>query len=126
MTILGLRRAHPELFYTQTCRDCGSRNTTTWYDEEPFANRPCTNSDIPLGLANLARLPRASDAFRLPWAVNLAAGLLEHPNHWTGASKLFCRDTDTNGDRVYLTVNARHEIEVHRYFELTRQFAWPV
>ena len=113
MTLRELLTQHPTKFYPQT-----------WYWDEAFL-------DYDVGDIHTA-LPSGWDAASygvglpktLPNAVQLAALWLNHPDHILWAKYLWCRDTDAQGQQVYVGQNG-HGLEIHRHIHLTSRFVIP-
>jgi hypothetical protein len=60
----------------------------------------------------------------LPLAVDLAHAYVNDPTNEIWRYKLWCRDVDHEGQRVYVTDNGKG-LEVHRHLHLTDDFACP-
>lgn len=119
MTLLDLIARSPHLF--NTAQD--------WYKGERFANT--RNAPPKSGMMPTAFLPcpDAKEAtlagHGLPFAVNLVQLYTEHPGHWIWKKWLWCADTDSQGQRVFVGATDRG-MEIHRHLHLTPRFGCAV
>lgn len=119
ITLRTLRRDHPDRFYRQD-----------WFEEEPFMDRPLEHVltvgplPMPSGVLDFPEVPKQWMG-ELPTAVQLADLYVRHPDHATWSRYLWCRDTDAQGQRIYVGSNGRG-LEIHRHLHLTSRWGVPL
>lgn len=116
--LLELREAHPHLFYSGQ----------TWFVREAFM-RILPSDPLPIRPSRVVRLgqiPASSSG--LPRAVDLAHLYVEHPDDMLWEKYLWCSDTDSDGQRVYVGgVNPRQMgqsggFQIHRHLAINMQW----
>lgn len=109
VTLRELLQRHPNAFYPQA-----------WYLDEPFMDAvvPNTPVDPPTDVAPGSLV---SSVFELPHVATLALCYVCNPLHPCWQRYLWCRDTDMQGQRVYVGTNGRG-LEIHRHLHLTSRW----
>jgi len=113
MNLLDLRAKYPGLFYSQS-----------WFLDEPFMRAlPNETRHVPPdSITAMGEVPKNAKGLWL--AVDLAHAYVKRPADPIWRNKLWCRDTDRDGQRVYLTDNGKG-LEVHRHLHITESFGVP-
>lgn len=117
MNLLELLGAFPGMFYRQA-----------WYRDEAFLRTlPNERHRVAPTVIRAGVVPDASDD--LPLAVDLVNAYVRTPSDPVWQGYLWCRDTDAQGQRVYLggTSNGKG-LEIHRHLHITERFGvavWP-
>lgn len=127
VTLRILRQVFPGSFYRQE-----------WFDGEAFMDTPHPipgrGGVLPTQIltASPGLLRESADIIdvaiaphELPLAVELAALYLHAPAAPCWRRYLWCRDTDAQGQRVYVGCNG-HGLEIHRHLHLTDRWGIPI
>ena len=113
MTLIGLVKTHPHLFYSQD-----------WYLSEGFTTRPTYGNVTSVSVSLRGTIPSRND--RLATAADLADLYVRCPESPLWRDYLWTSDHDARGQRVYVGGTANgHGFEIHRHIHITDRFVVP-
>lgn len=116
-TLRTLRRDHPDLFHPNQ----------DWFEGEAFMDVPLPTSGRwrLVGVVTLSPSAPPMDPAKLPLAVELADQYLIDPRSPLWHRYIWCRDTDAQGQRIYVGSNGKG-LEIHRHLHLTSRWGVPL